>query len=94
MSELKKLGVLSVAKISAVSTAIFGLIAGIFIALLGTAIGALAGSAGVGAGMGVFAIIALPIIYGVLGFISGAVGAFLYNIIAGWIGGVEMNFGK
>jgi hypothetical protein len=41
-----------------------------------------------GFGMG-FAL-SLPLIYGVAGFISGAVGAFLYNIVAGWVGGIEV----
>ena len=30
------------------------------------------------------------VFYGVLGFIFGALGAFLYNLIARWLGGIEM----
>jgi len=31
-----------------------------------------------------------PIIYGAMGFIMGALGAFTYNIISNWVGGVEV----
>ncbi|MEO6971323.1 MAG: DUF3566 domain-containing protein [Chthoniobacterales bacterium] len=37
-------------------------------------------------GMGVF----MPIIYGVMGFIFGVIGAALYNLVARWIGGIEV----
>jgi hypothetical protein len=31
-----------------------------------------------------------PIFYGVLGFVFGALGAFVYNLIAKWLGGIEV----
>src|SRR2546425_12375195 len=31
-----------------------------------------------------------PIFYGVLGFVFGAIGAFLYNFMAKWLGGIEV----
>jgi hypothetical protein len=34
--------------------------------------------------------IAIPIIYGIIGFIGGAIGALLYNLFAGMVGGVEI----
>jgi hypothetical protein len=34
--------------------------------------------------------VALPVLYGLLGIISGAIGAALYNLVAGWIGGIEV----
>ncbi len=37
-------------------------------------------------GMGFF----MPIIYAVMGFFFGIVGAFLYNLVARWIGGFEV----
>ena len=39
-------------------------------------------------GMG-FAI-AMPIFYAIFGFIFGVVGAWIYNQIAKWLGGIEM----
>ena len=40
--------------------------------------------------LGPIVIILFPIAYGVLGFVMGAVGAALYNLIAKWIGGIEI----
>ena len=37
-------------------------------------------------GMGIF----MPIIYGVMGFVFGVLGAAVYNLIARWIGGIEV----
>lgn len=35
-------------------------------------------------------IVVLPIMYGVAGFIGGIIFAALYNLVAGWTGGVEI----
>ncbi len=37
-------------------------------------------------GMGIF----MPIIYAVMGFIFGVIGAAIYNLVARWIGGIEV----
>ena len=79
--------------------AIFGLILGIISLIVASIFGAFLGSAssayyGIGLGFGVLGLIALPIIYGIIGFVSGAIIAFLYNLIARWIGGIEMEFEK
>jgi hypothetical protein len=42
--------------------------------------------AGIMFGMGLF----MPVIYGVMGFIGGIIGAAIYNLIARWIGGIEV----
>jgi uncharacterized oligopeptide transporter (OPT) family protein len=39
-----------------------------------------------GAGFAIF----LPFIYGAMGFIGGVISAFIYNVIAKWVGGVEL----
>jgi len=31
------------------------------------------------------------IIFGIIGFITGAIGALIYNLIASWIGGIKMD---
>ena len=40
---------------------------------------------------GVGAIVVLPIIYGVLGLIGGAIAAALYNLFSGMVGGIELD---
>jgi hypothetical protein len=74
-----------VAKIMGIIYAIVGLIFAPFVLL--TSAWAPEGGGGLGTG---FAIL-LPILYGVVGFITTAIGAALYNLIAGWIGGIELD---
>jgi hypothetical protein len=88
MTEIKKIGVLSAAKVYAAMGAVGGLFVGAFMTLLGATAKGSAG--GLLAGIGVLAIIILPVIYAILCFVLGAVGAFLYNVIAQTIGGVEV----
>lgn len=37
-----------------------------------------------------FALVA-PFFYAAMGFLTGVVGAFVYNLVASWIGGVEVS---
>ncbi|MGH8100239.1 MAG: hypothetical protein ACREIW_03005 [Chthoniobacterales bacterium] len=32
----------------------------------------------------------MPVIYGVMGFVFGIIGAAIYNLVAHWIGGIEV----
>ena len=32
----------------------------------------------------------IPIVYGVMGFIAGAIGALIYNLMAKWVGGIQI----
>ena len=41
---------------------------------------------------GVGAIVLLPLFYGLMGFIGGALGAFFFNLAARAFGGIEMTF--
>jgi hypothetical protein len=34
--------------------------------------------------------IAMPFIYGAIGFVFGVIGAFIYNLMAKWVGGIEV----
>jgi len=44
----------------------------------------------IAAGMMICFGILMPVIYGVMGFVFGVIGAAVYNLIAGWIGGIEV----
>jgi DNA-directed RNA polymerase subunit RPC12/RpoP len=89
---LRRVGVFSVALISTVVYAIFGL----FVGLLVAAVGMLPRAAGVavsalrGPLLGAAAVVALPFVYAVIGFFSGLLFALLYNLAARLTGGVEL----
>lgn len=90
---VKSIGVLSLAKLLAALNAAFGLLFGLVFALL-SLIGAgfaQSGPEGLFALVfGVGGVVILPIVYGVLGFLSGALTGALYNVFAGLAGGIEL----
>lgn len=79
------------AKIMGLVYACIGLILAPFFLLFGM-IGSLAGQdKNPFAGMvGVLLALLMPIMYGALGFVAGAVGALLYNLFAKLVGGFEL----
>jgi hypothetical protein len=93
---IRRVGVWSVARMYGALSAGMGLLFGLILAVL-SAVGMsfaqgeqdvppfLAGIFGVGA------IVILPIFYGVMGICAGAIGAFLYNLLAGVVGGVTVD---
>ena len=90
---VKKIGVLSAAKMYGAIAAAFGILIGCMFAvagMIGAGFAPEEGSALFGAMFGVGAIILLPLIYGVMGFVSGAIGAALYNLFAAMVGGVSL----
>ncbi len=98
MVVLKKLGVWSVAKLQAILMAIMGFFLGIFFVLI-TAMGGTSSTVATPETTmfqvaGYFSIIILPIFYGIIGLVTGAIGAWLYNLIAKWVGGIEMEFSE
>jgi len=89
MTVIKSIEIISWAKIHALFGIVFGLIYGIMAAIMGAAIGAKYGMPGVTT-FGLLSIIIFPIIFAIMAFIGGAILAFLYNIFAGSIGGIEV----
>jgi hypothetical protein len=87
----------SCAKVAGLLYVVIGLIAGALfslVALGGAALGAAGGDDGAmfgGALFGVGAIILLPICYGIFGFIGTLIMAWLFNIAAGMVGGIEVD---
>jgi hypothetical protein len=95
---ISKIGVLSLGKMMGVTYALLGLLVGGVFALISLAGAGIASAsdegavpAFVSAMFGVGAVIVLPIFYGVMGFISGLIGALIYNVVSGMIGGVELD---
>lgn len=100
---LKRVGVLSAGTISGVGGAVGGLLAGGIVFLMSLTMMGVAQQGNLNngnnpttaaLGMGVGAIIFLPIAYGVFGFIGGVIYAFIYNILAGMTGGLQMEFSR
>lgn len=96
-SVIRRLGVLSVAKLQGTLYAFLGLLGGavfalfsLFGAALGSSMGADSHSSLFGAAFGLGAIVIFPILYGLLGFVAGLLLAALYNLVAGITGGVEI----
>ena len=92
---VRKFGVWSVARMYGTLLAVVGLIVGLMFALASLIGAGIAKNSDLPAGMaavfGVGAVVLLPIFYGVLGILMGAVGATLYNLFAGMVGGVEID---
>ena len=97
---IRRFGVLSVAKMYGLLMFIFGLIIGViyglFFIIFGAAMSALGpGGRDAAAGgistvvVGIAMMIGVPIFYGILGFIMCAIGAVIYNLVAGIIGGIK-----
>ncbi|MDE1873920.1 MAG: hypothetical protein KGI04_02255 [Candidatus Micrarchaeota archaeon] len=90
MQTIKKLGVMSVAKIEGVIGVVVGFIIGILVFLVGSAASSIAGTSSLG-GLGALSLIIFPIVYGIMLFIFGAVIAWVYNMVAGEIGGIQID---
>ena len=91
MHIVKSVGVLSVAKIMGLIYGCIGLLFAPLFLLIGL-VGSMAGQqktpfAGV---FGVVFAIFMPVIYGVMGFVAGAIGGLLYNLFSRLVGGFEL----
>ncbi|SFT70356.1 hypothetical protein SAMN04489724_1696 [Algoriphagus locisalis] len=96
MVKIEKIGVASAAKIYGLTLGILGFVLGIFYALFLSAFSGLIDDfpiAGAG-GIGIIMVIVFPIMYGIIGFIVGALGAVVYNFVASKTGGLEIQLSK
>ena len=94
---IKRIQPISLAKVLGILYALMGLIVGAFVSLFAFIIGSSLspkGGALFGALFGIGSIMVLPVFYGVLGFVSGVAMAGLYNIVAQWVGGIEVETQK
>ncbi len=97
---IKKLGALSVAKIYSVMMLVIALLIsipyGLFIIIFAlTGASSIGGQSGLAVGgggvvLGLVVMIGLPLVYGAIGFVFGALGALIYNVLSGLVGGIEI----
>jgi hypothetical protein len=91
---IRRVGPLSCAKIMGTLNAVIGLIIGGIVSLVAIAGGFAAnqeGAGAIGAMIGTGSIIVLPIVYGCMGFVMTLIIAAIYNVLAGAVGGVEVD---
>ena len=100
---IRKLGILSIAKIYAVMMLVmsllfsvpYGLFIIVFSLIGGAGVGKESGFGGLAVGgggvvVGLLFMIGIPILYAIMGFIGGALSALVYNIFAAMVGGIEI----
>lgn len=94
---LKRVGVLSSGMISGALGAIFGLIGGVLFflgSLLAVGMSSGNGDTVTTLGGGAAGLIFAPLLYGGAAFVGGVINAFIYNILAGMTGGLQMEFSR
>jgi hypothetical protein len=94
MVVLKRIGILSLAKLEAILMAIFGLIMGLFYAIFSSLLNSAEFTTETVIDFGWWGVLIFPIFYGIMGFVTGIVGALFYNLVAKWVGGVKLELTK
>jgi hypothetical protein len=94
MATVKHIGSASVFRVGLMVYGILGFIAGVFcsaIAFAGVPFAPHAHMPQVaGFPIALFAVILCPLIYGIIGGIVTVISALIYNLAAGWVGGLEV----
>jgi hypothetical protein len=94
---LKRIGIGSAAKLAGAIYGALGLIIGAVVALISVAGAGLAAAsqsdvpAWVGTVFGITAIVWMPLVYGVMGLVVGALSAALYNLFSRIVGGLRLD---
>ena len=94
MQELKKIGVVATGKICGLFGVIFGLLVGILVGLSSQVENTDLVPQVSQAISGWSAAILMPIIYGIVYFLGGLIGAALYNLFSKWVGGIPVELEK
>jgi len=90
MAQVRSFGIYQTAKFIGVLYAALSAVIAVPFALIG---GALAIASGKPEGAAIFLIVFAPIAYGVIGFLSAGLAAWVYNFVAARIGGIELDIG-
>ena len=88
---IRRFTVMQTAKLFATLYTLMGLVFLPFLWLSSRAAGTTAGAMG-GFPVSGRMLLLLPVLYGALGFVFVALGCAIYNLVAGWVGGIEVEF--
>ncbi len=88
MQVIKKIDVGSAAKVYGLTLGILGFVIGMIFSSISSLVGDEIPISG--AGLGVAMLIFIPIVYGIIGVVFGAIGAVIYNFVAAKFGGLEI----
>ena len=104
MPKVQKINVLLFAKFQAILFGLIGILAGLIYSFGGliidvlVSVGWITSQETLGLSYGTVlafgALIGMPIIATTFGFITGIIGAYLYNLTSKWFGGIEINIKK
>ncbi|MBN7813251.1 hypothetical protein J0A68_20020 [Algoriphagus sp. H41] len=92
MQVVKRIGVGSAAKVYGLTLGFLGVFIGILYALMFSFLPTFNDMPG--GGFGIAMLIITPILYGLIGFVFGALGAFIYNFVASKFGGLEIELSE
>ena len=90
MEPITHIGVLFSATLTAVLMAGVGLVAGVLYSGIGFFVDLFGPGLNFGTVLAFGALIGMPLIFAVGGFFAGAIGALVYNLFAGWLGGIPI----
>lgn len=95
MQRIRRMDVMQMAKTLGALYFLLGFIIGVpVLFFMSSVANTRSGMPGFGNGFGIGMIIAMPVIYGVIGFIGGALMAAVYNLVARWTGGIGIDLGS
>ncbi len=92
---IKRVGPLSFARIGGTLYALLGLLGGVVFAVVAAASGLVSRGQGTSTpwdmGLGLGAVVLFPVLYGAIGFVGCLLCAWFYNMLAGLVGGIEID---
>lgn len=92
MTVLNRINPGSAFKVGFVAYALLGFIAGVFCSVMALAGVSFAPHAHLpfSGALGLLALVLCPLVYGTIGAVAALIGVLLYNLAAGWVGGLEV----
>ena len=91
MAIVKRIAPASAFKVGLVVYGLLGLMAGAFCSAVALAGVQFAPHAHMPRALALFALILCPVIWGTIGGVVNAISALIYNLAAGWVGGLEVD---